>query len=441
VNKIPATKTAPVPSEMTEKTSWVKIVSWSLYDFGNSAFATTVMAGFFPLFFKQYWSAGVDATESTFKLGLANSIAGLVVVLLAPILGAIADRGGARKRFLAVFTALGATMTVSLFFVGRGNWILAAAFFALGTVGFSGGNTFYDSLIVNVASEEKIDYISAFGYAMGYLGGGLLFAVNVAMVLNPGIVGLARETLAVRVSFLTVGLWWATFTIPLLLFVKEPEPEREGSWTGTVRKGLGQLKDTFRNIRQLKVVSLFLLGYWLYIDGVHTVIRMSVDYGMSIGLDAHKLIVALLLVQFVGFPSAIAFGKVGQKLGPRTGIYIGIAVYLGMTVWAYYLDSETEFFGMAITIGLVQGGIQSLSRSFYTRIIPEGKAAEFFGFYNMVGKFAAVVGPFLMGWMAMAAGDSRKGIFSITILLLMGAILLFFVDEEKGRKMARAMEG
>ena len=331
-------------------------------------------------------------------------------------------------------------VTISLFFVGEGNWVLAAAFFIAGTVGFSGGNSFYDSLIMDVTGEDKVDLVSALGYSLGYLGGGILFAVNVFMVLKPEFFGLIDKTQAVRVSFLTVGLWWAVFTVPLLFFVKETKPRQVESWAHTVKGGIGQLVDTFRRIRHLKVVSLFLLGYWLYIDGVHTVIRMAVDYGMSIGLDSNRLILALLVVQFVGFPAAIVFGKMGQKLGAKTGIYIGIAVYILMTVWAYYLDSEAEFFGMAVAIGLVQGGIQSLSRSFYTRIIPEGQSAEFFGFYNMVGKFAAVLGPFLMGWMALATGNPRKGIFSITVLLLLGGVFLFFVDEGKGREMARTLE-
>ena len=237
-----------------------------------------------------------------------------------------------------------------------------------------------------------------------------------------------------------VGLWWAVFTVPLLIYVKEARPERSGPWTGVVKEGFGQLAETFRQVRHLKVVSLFLLGYWLYIDGVYTIIRMAIDYGMSIGLDSNRLILALLVVQFVGFPAAIAFGKLGQRLGPRTGIYIAISVYILITVWAYFLDSEVEFFAMAAAIGLVQGGIQSLSRSFYVRIIPRHQSAEFFGFYNMVGKFAAVLGPFLVGWTALVTGDPRKGMFSITVLLLLGGILFFFVDEDKGREMAKMFE-
>jgi UMF1 family MFS transporter len=317
---------------------------------------------------------------------------------------------------------------------------MAAVLFALGSVGFSGGNTFYDSLIVDVSPGDKVDVVSGLGYSLGYLGGGLLFAVNVAMVLYPGFFGLAGKTQAVKVSFLTVGIWWAVFTLPLLLYVKEDRPPDSGSWSRTVKEGIGQLAGTFHKLRHLKVVALFLAGYWLYIDGVHTVIRMALDYGMSIGLDSEKLILALLVVQFVGFPAAVAFGKLGERMGAKTGIYIGIAVYILITLWAYRLDSEAEFFGMAAAIGLVQGGLQSLSRSFFTRIIPAGRSAEFFGFYNMVGKFAAVIGPFLVGWTALVTGDSRKGIFAITVLLLLGGTLLFFVDEKKGRVMAEEME-
>lgn len=416
-----------------------RILAWSLYDFGNSAFATTVIAGFFPVFFKEFWSAGINATESTFRLGVANSVSSILVVLLAPVLGSIADRGGAKKKFLATFAAMGCAMTISLFFVNKGNWVLAAAFFVGGTVGFSGGNVFYDALLVDVGEKERVDFISALGYALGYLGGGVLFAVNVAMVLHPSLFGLIDKAQAIRTSFITVGVWWAVFTVPLLFLVRESRPRLAASGVESVRQGFAQLAETLRRVRHLKVVSLFLAGYWLYIDGVHTVIRMAVDYGMSIGLDSNRLIVALLVVQFVGFPAAIVFGKLGQKLGPKTGIYTGIVVYILMTIWAYFLDSEVEFFGMAVAIGLVQGGVQSLSRSLYTRIIPEGQSAEFFGFYNMVGKFATVLGPFLVGLTALVTGDPRKGIFSITALLFMGGILLFFVNEKKGGEMAEKL--
>lgn len=421
---------------MTSDNSWKKIISWSLYDFANSAFATTVMAGFFPLFFKQYWSAGVDATRSTFHLGIANSIASGIVVVMAPILGAIADRGSFRKKFLISFAALGVAATGLLYLVGQGHWLFAAVLFVVAAVGFSGSNVFYDSLIISVAAENKVDFVSALGYSLGYLGGGLLFALNVFMVLKPQFFGLADAGQAVRISFITVAIWWSLFSIPLMLFVKEPLHGKPMEWKRAVKGGFGQLADTFRKVRKLKVVILFLVGYWFYIDGVHTIIRMAVDYGLSIGLDSNSLILALLITQFVGFPSAIVFGKIGEKLGPKTGIYIAIIVYVCITGWGYFLDTEAEFFAMAIAIGLVQGGVQSLSRSFYTRIIPKDQAAEFFGFYNMLGKFAAVLGPILMGWVAVATGAPRKAIFVVTALLIIGAVCLFFVNEEEGRKAA-----
>ncbi|MFU8855573.1 MAG: MFS transporter [Deferrisomatales bacterium] len=426
---------------MASRVNRRQIVSWSLYDWANSAFATTVMAGFFPLFFKEYWNAGVDPTVSTLRLGIANSAGSLVVLALAPVLGAVADWGGSRKRFLLFFAALGVCATAGLYAVGEGGWAAAAALYATGLVGFAAGNIFYDALLVGVAGEDRVDLVSALGYALGYLGGGLLFAANVAMVLYPSWFGLEDSAAGVRASFLTVALWWAVFGVPLFLFVPEGGPRRRLSPVGAVVGGFRRLATTFREVRRLKVVILFLVGYWLYIDGVDTIIRMAVDYGLALGLSSQALITALLVTQFVGFPAAIAFGWLGQRLGPKTGIYLALAVYVGVTVWAYFMDSEAEFFAMAVTIGLVQGGVQSLSRSFYTRIIPPSKAGEFFGFYNMMGKFAAVVGPVAMGWVAVATGEPRNAIFAITVLLVAGAGCLYLVDEDKGRREARVLEG
>jgi UMF1 family MFS transporter len=414
--------------------------AWALYDWANSAFATTVMAGFFPLFFKEYWNAGVEPAVSTFRLGMANSVGSLVVLALAPVLGAIADRGGSRKRFLFFFAAVGVAATAGLYVVGQGQWAAAAALYATGLVGFAAGNIFYDALLVGVAGEDRVDLVSALGYALGYLGGGLLFAANVAMALFPSWLGLQDAAAGVRASFVTVAAWWAIFGVPLFLFVPEGRPRERLAPLEAVRSGFRQLADTFREVRRLRVVFLFLVGYWLYIDGVDTIIRMAVDYGLALGLSSQGLITALLVTQFVGFPSAIAFGRLGQRLGPKTGIYLALAVYVGVTVWAYFMDSEAEFFALAVTIGLVQGGVQSLSRSFYTRLIPASKAGEFFGFYNMMGKFAAVVGPVAMGWVAVATGEPRTAIFAVTFLLVTGGVCLFFVDEENGRRAARALD-
>lgn len=425
---------------MNQNKGWKPAVSWALYDWANSAFATTVMAGFFPLFFKEYWSAGIDAAESTFRLGAANSAASLVIAILAPLLGAAADKGSSKKRFLLFFSCFGAAATGLLFGIDKGSWAAASGLFVSATIGFSGANIFYDSLLLDVADESRVDFISALGFSLGYLGGGLLFALNVAMTLSPATFGIANAAEAVRFSFLTVSIWWLLFSLPLFFWVKERRILPAIGLADSLFAGIGQLRNTFSEIRRLKVVFLFLVGYWLYIDGVDTIVRMAVDYGISIGLDSKSLIKALLVTQFVGFPSAIIFGKVGEKIGAKRAIYIAILVYVGVTLWAYVLDTEAEFMGLAIVIGLVQGGVQSLSRSFYTRIIPVNKAAEFFGFYNMLGKFAAVIGPVLMGLVGLATGSPRNSIFAITLLLIGGGVCLYFVDEEKGRLAAIGLE-
>jgi UMF1 family MFS transporter len=420
-----------------------------MYDWANSAFATTVMAGFFPVFFNEYWSAGADTTVSTARLGLANSLAGIAVALLAPVLGSIADRGSARKRFLVFFAFMGALMTSSLWMVSRGDWKAAILVFVLASIGFSGSIVFNDSLLVSLAGPGQRERVSALGYAMGYLGGGLLFALNVAMTLRPTAFGLAGAEEAVRFSFLTAGVWWALFTIPLILFVKE---KRSGETAGigrSIREGLSDLSGTFKELKRLKTLLLFLIAYWLYIDGVDTIVRMAVDYGMSIGLERDDLILALLVTQFVGFPSAIAFGRLGARIGARRAIFIAIGVYLFVTVWAALIDSREEFYVLAVSVGLVQGGIQALSRSLFAGMIPEEKSARYFGFYNMIGKFAAVMGPVLIGVTGLvmrALGTSvetatRLGITSVSILFIGGAVLLWFVDVDRARREILDVEG
>jgi len=427
--------------------------AWAMYDWANSAFATTVMAGFFPIFFKQYWSYGVDVNMSTAQLGLGNSLASLVVALLAPVLGAVADRGSAKKKFMVFFAYLGALMTASLFLVQKGDWAWAILVYAVGIIGFCGANVFYDSLLPHVAREEEIDYVSGLGFSLGYLGGGLLFVVNVLMVFMPAAFGLADSAQAVRYAFLTVALWWGLFTLVTVIWVPEveagvPRQERGKAVSGGVR----QLFSTFRKARHLRTVFLFLLAYWFYIDGVDTIIRMAVDYGMALGFDANDLILALLIVQFVGFPAALGYGKLGQRWGVRKSIYLAIAVYMFLTLWGVMMTRRWEFYAMAVIIGLVQGGIQALSRSYYSRLIPKAQSAEFFGFYNMLGKFAAIFGPTLMGVVGVTArrmlmpslptpeqtvwvgrSASRCSIGSILILFILGAILFYFVDEEKGK--------
>ncbi|MFQ5488419.1 MAG: MFS transporter [Gammaproteobacteria bacterium] len=412
-----------------------KVLSWALYDWANSAFATAILAGFFPVFFKQYWHQGA-ADESTLQLGLANSLASVVMLLLAPLLGAVADIGGLRKRFLLLFALLGITMSAGLYFVAAGEALLALTFFVLATIGFSGSVVFYDALIVSVTDEAHYDVVSAFGYGLGYLGGGLLFAVTVAMSLWPDWFGLATRVEAVRSAFLCVAIWWLLFSLPLLLFVPEPEVPLQGRPARLLYHGLSRLRHTLGQIRKMPYVGLFLLAYWLYIDGVDAVVRMAVDYGLALGFSADNLISALLMTQFIGFPAAIAFGLLGAHIGAKPAILLALSVYLVVIVWAYFMDSVLEFYGLALMIGLVQGGVQSLSRSLYARLIPPDRSAEFFGFYNMLGKFAAIIGPLLVGVVGMLSGDPRLGILSVSVLFVGGAGVLCLVDVEAGRKMA-----
>ncbi|QKQ28309.1 MFS transporter [Candidatus Reidiella endopervernicosa] len=393
------------------------------------------MAGFFPLFFKQYWSAGASVTESTFRLGIANSVASLVIVILAPLLGAIADRCGARKRFLLTFATLGILMTALLPWVAQGDWWLAVVLYVLATIGFSGSISFSDSLLVFVADKPEYERVSALGYALGYLGGGLLFAVNVWMTLSPQTFGLTDAAEAVKLSFFTVAIWWALFTLPLARYVTETDGSGIGARAAVVA-GWSQLRETFREIRALRNIFLFLIAYWFYIDGVDTIVRMAVDYGLSLGFDSNSLIVALLITQGVGFPAALAFGWLGSRIGARSGIYIAIAVYIVVVIWAAQMEHVKEFYLLAVVIGLVQGGIQSLSRSLYAHIIPADKSAEFFGFYNMLGKFAAVLGPVMVGWASAVSGSPRLSMLTLLILFVVGALVLRKVDVDDGAQYA-----
>jgi UMF1 family MFS transporter len=386
------------------------------------------MAGFFPVFFSSFWSLGANGSLTTARLGFANGIASLLVALLAPIIGAIADRGGARKKFLFVFAGLGIVMSGGLFFVEQGNWAVAALLYVCATAGFAGSNVFYDSMIVDVSEPKEFDLVSAYGYSLGYLGGGLLFAVNVLMTLEPAWFGLSDAAQAVRVSFLSVALWWCVFSIPLLLWVKEAPTVNRQPALGALKAGLQQLADTIKAIRLLKPVLVFLCAYWLYIDGVYTIIKLAVDYGMRLGFDSSKLVLALLLTQFVAFPAALFFGWIARFIGVRPGILIALGVYMLTTVWAALISEVWEFFALAVAIGLVQGGVQSLSRSMYARLIPADKSGEFFGFYNMLGKFASILGPFLVGVVALASDNPRLSILALLPLFATGAFILSRVD-------------
>jgi UMF1 family MFS transporter len=404
--------------------------SWAMYDWANSTFATTVVAGLFPIFFEQYWAKGLDSGTRTFWLGVASSVSSLAVVLLAPLLGSVADRGGLKKRFLAIFTALGVLSTAAFYWVGQGEWMIATVLFTLGSIGFQAGTSFYDSLIVNVARDHEMDHVSSLGYGLGYLGGGALFALNVMMVLKPAMFGLADAAAATQVSFLMVAVWWAVFSIPLFRAVPEKRLQGNGAWADLMA-GIGQMKRTIGELSKLRPVWMFLFAYWLYIDGVDTIVRMAVDYGLTLGFPSSSLITALLMVQFIGFPAAIAFGWIAGKFGTKRALYLSLSVYIGVTAWAYLLQTVAQFYIMAAAIGLVQGGVQALSRSYYARLIPAEKSGEFFGFYNMLGKFAAVLGPIAVGVTKLLTGDARLSMLVLVLFFIVGMILLARVPETK----------
>jgi len=409
----------------------IQIYSWALYDWANSAFATAVMAGFFPVFFRQVWSGTAEVTTITFRLGLANSIASVLLVVFAPILGAVSDKALMKKRFLLFFMLLGVVMTGTLSFISGGEYFLAAVVYIFATLGFMLGNVIYDALILFVASSERLDSISALGYALGYIGGGIFFAVCVLVAAYPSGFGFSSGLQAVRYTFLFTAVWWAVFSVPLFVYVREPSvPHGERSLNKGFIEGKKQFVITLKKIAGRRDILLFLIAYWLYIDGVDTVVRMAVDYGMSLGLNTKHLITALLITQIVGFPATLAFGKIGQKLGTKKGILSGIAGYLIISFVGAFIRTNLHFYLLAGAVGLVQGGVQSLSRSFFARLVPENEEATFFGFYNMLGKFAAILGPFLMGITVYVSGNPRFGIISVAILFLLGGVFLFFVPEK-----------
>jgi UMF1 family MFS transporter len=401
-----------------------KVFSWALYDWANSAFATTVMVAFFPVFFKQTLAAGVAPIESTTWLANANGISSLILALTAPWLGALADKGSAHIRMLAIFTAIGVVPTGLLAFVNTSDIGTGLTLFVIASIGFWGGLIFYDSMLVRVAPPGRVDSVSGFGYSLGYLGGGLLLVVNVMMYQKPEWFGLAGAEQAIRASFVTVAVWWFVFAIPLL---RQRGALATGPSIGlarAAREGFAELLRTFREVRKFRPVILFLLAYWMYIDGVNTIMKMAVDYGLALGFPASSLITAILMIQFIGFPMTLLFGWLGDRISPMVGIFVAIAVYSAVTFYAVLMTTVTEFYVMSAAIGCVQGAIQAMSRSYYSRLIPADRASEFFGFYNMMGKFASVLGPFLMAATAALTGNSRLAILSVAILFVGGAIML-----------------
>jgi MFS transporter, UMF1 family len=393
--------------------------AWALTAWANHAFVTTVLVGLFPIFFNQYWAAGagMPGTTSTFYLGLTNSCAAFFVMLIAPWLGALADRRGQKKLWFGIWTVVGALATGALALTGQSHWAWALILFALGSIGFFAGSSFQDALIVQVAEGRETNRVSSLGFALGYLGGGLLFAFNVLMIKFAPWFHLASAAMAIRVAFVDVALWWIVFTVPMFRLVHEAAPTaRHTGWR--------ELWQTVRDVLRDRPVLNFLVAYWLYIDGIGTLQQMAADYGLKLGFSSNVVMQAFLLVQFISFPCALLFGRLGDRIGAKRAIYIGLAVFLALTCYAYFMQTEFEFYILAGVVGTVQGGVQALSRSYFAHLIPRERSGEYFGFYNMLAKFAAVLGPLAMGVVAIATGNQRLSILVLGLFFIGGALLL-----------------
>jgi UMF1 family MFS transporter len=414
-----------------------------MYDVANSAFMTTVIGAVFPIYFSSVAAADLDGPTATARFAAATTVALAIAAVLSPILGALADFRAAKKRLLAGFLFLGVAATAAMWFVHRGDWVLAAVLFVLGNLGASGSFVFYDALLPHVARPDEVDRVSTAGYALGYLGGGVLLAVNLAWIQMPGTFGLADAGQATRLSFASVAVWWLLFSLPLLRRVPEP-PRRlapgERGDEAPLLASFARLRTTLRELRQYRQAFLLLVAFLVYNDGIGTIIRMATAYGTEIGIGRGALIAAILLVQFVGIPFAFAFGWIAGRIGPKRAIGLSLAVYALIGVIGYFMRTATHFFGLAILVGMVQGGSQALSRSLFASMIPTHKSSEFFAFFAVFEKFAGILGPLLFAGTIAATGSSRNAILAVIAFFAVGALLLAFVDVEEGRRVAREAE-
>ncbi len=410
-----------------------KIWSWAFYDWANSAYSTTVMAAFFPVFFKTYWSQGTEAVVTTARLGTVISISSLMIALLSPTLGVMADLKGFKKMFCMVFTVCGVLACASMGIIPAGEWLWALIAYGLAMMAFNAASVFYDSLLPFVASRKHLDFTSSLGYSLGYLGGGILLTINVLMTMFPEKFGLADATQAVKVAFFMVAIWWLVFSLPLAKNI--PEPKTNLSSENLLRLTQQSLRKLFKTLRDLvhhKNLALFILAYWLYIDGVYTVMTMAVDYGISIGFESKDLIAALLITQFIGFPCAYYFGTITKRWGPKRPILVCIGVYSVTVIAATYMASAWHFYLLAMVIGMVQGGVQSLSRSMFAQMITKEASGEYFGLFNMVGRFASILGPLVVAFGVTVTGNSRMGMIGLLVLFVTGGWLLALVKAPEG---------
>ena len=425
--------------------------AWAMYDWAASAVQTTIMVAVFPIYFVKVAGAGIPGAGATQRLATINSVALVIIAVVSPLLGAMSDYRAAKKRFTAIFMALGITGCCGLFLVRTGDFDLASWLFILIMVGVAGSYVFYESLLPHIARPGEIDRVSAAGYAIGYLGGGVLLALNLAWIQAPGLFGLpsgpglseSDATLPARLSFLSVAVWWALFSIPLFRRVAEPparieRAERAGE--RPVRAAFVRLGETFRELRSYRQAFLMLLAFLIYNDGIQTIIKMATAYGTEIGIGQGALIGAILLVQFVGIPCTFLFGGIAGRIGAKRSLFLGLLAYTVISVLGYYMTSATHFYILAGLVGMVQGGTQALSRSLFASMIPQHKSGEFFGFFSIFEKFAGIFGPLIFAGTIAATGSSRNAILSVIGFFAVGATLLALVNVEEGQRAARAVE-
>lgn len=415
--------------------------AWAWYDWANSAYVTTVIAVVFPLYYASVVSDGLPRDVATSRFATATAVALGTVALVSPVLGALSDRAGRIKQCLGFFLGLGVLTTVGLATVGRGDWTWGLVLFGLGNVGVAGSIVFSDALLRHIARDDELDRVSTAGYALGYLGGGLLLAAQLVMLVQPRWFGLADAAEASRVAFLSVAVWWAGFSLPLFLQIPEPKPVHNGRDRRVSLRGtFTQLAETLRGLRQHRQALLLLVAYLLYSDGIGTIIRLSTLYGTELGIGRGALIGALLLTQTVGVPCAVLFGHGAARVGAKRALLLALAVYVGVTFLGYFMTTAVHFFALALLVGMVQGGSQALSRSLFAQMVPRDRSAEFFGLFSVFEKVTAVAGPLVFAATVELTGSSRQGVLSLLFFFGAGAAVLWRVDVEAGRRAAREAE-
>lgn len=405
-----------------------------MYDWANSAFATTIASALFPPFFRSLvTAAGFSENTATAYWGYTASAALLLIAVVAPILGATADHTGGKKRYMAAFAGFGMVFTASLFLIGDGAWRVAALLYVAAAVGFAGANIFYDSFLPHVASARDIDRVSSRGFALGYLGGGVLLIVNALWVMFPETFGMPGREFAMRASFVSVAVWWGLFSIPFWRHVPEPPissvPGRRGA---PIIEGARRLAKTLKEIGRYRQLLFFLVAFWIYSDGVGTIVRMATAYGSEIGIGVTDMVVALILTQVVAIPCTLVFARLAGRVGAKRAILLTLVVYSIVAGSAYYMRTAAHFYALAFSVATVQGGCQALSRSLFARMVPRDRSAEFFGFYSTSSKFAGVLGPLVFAATSQLTGNSRFGIVSIVAFFVVGGLLLLRVNVEEG---------